>query len=318
MADATAEPIVEQPAPAAPGGYASVTQDGITVDSNTETADEIRAGLDAEKPAPPADEKPPDGMERDAAGKFVKAAKPRHDPQARIDQITAKQKEAERKAEALERELAALRRPPAPDPKPAADAVADWKRFKALPDAPKLEQFETIEDYTMAVGHFIATKSADEREQRHVQQTQQQHDEHEYRELDRAWQTRRDEAFAADPTLAARVIPETPMSLPMLHAIKISPIGPQLLVYLSDHQDEAQRLSTLHPALVMRDLGKLEARLEAASSGPAPVVPAVSHAKPPTKPLGSSPVTNADAEPGDEASDDEWYRWNQRQKKRRA
>lgn len=319
MAEATAEPIIDTPsAPAPTSGYASVTHDGVTVDSNTETEAEIRAGL-AGSDAPPAEIDPPAGMERDAAtGQFVaKAAKPRHDPQARIDQITAKQREAERRAETAERELAALRRPPDPV-KPTATPADDWKRYKSLPDAPKLEAFDTIEDYTMAVSDFIATKRADERDAARSQQQQQQQTDRERQTFDGQWFERLNKAKAADPTLESRVDPKTPLSWPMIDAIKASDVGVELLVYLSDHQDEAQRLSTLHPRDSLRQLGRLEAQLEAASSGTAPVVPAVSHAKPPKTPLGSSPVLNAESEPGDDATDDQWYAWHQKQQRRKA
>jgi hypothetical protein len=75
------------------------------------------------------------------------------------------------------------------------------------------------------------------------------------------------------PTLMASLNPDTPMSLPMQHLAMDSPVGIEILQWLSANPDESQRFSTLHPAETYREMGKLEARLEAAlCRGPARVV----------------------------------------------
>ena len=84
-------------------------------------------------------------------------------------------------------------------------------------------------------------------------------------------------------------------------------MGIELLQWLSAHPDESQRLSTLHPADTYREMGKLEGRLEAASSsrGPARVV---SNARAPIKPLGTSPHVSDPFEISDDLSMDEHFR----------
>jgi hypothetical protein len=87
---------------------------------------------------------------------------------------------------------------------------------------------------------------------------------------------------------------------PLGDLIVDSPHTAALLDHFSKNFADFQRLSTLHPILAARELGKLESRFDAASSGPALKPPPISHAKPPNKPVGSSPVVSDDAE--DEAS----------------
>ena len=73
-----------------------------------------------------------------------------------------------------------------------------------------------------------------------------------------------------------------------------------LLLHLSN-LEEVQRLATLPPAQVIRELAKFEAHLDAAPAhGPAPI--AVSHAKRPIQPLGTSHVTASGDPPGDDES----------------
>ena len=60
----------------------------------------------------------------------------------------------------------------------------------------------------------------------------------------------------------------------------------RLLTYFSDHKDDYRRLTALHPMLAMRELGRLEARLDAASSGSVSTPSTLSQAKPPIQPVG--------------------------------
>lgn len=86
----------------------------------------------------------------------------------------------------------------------------------------------------------------------------------------------------------------------MAEAITDSDLGPKILYELGKNPAEASRISKLSPAAQAREIGKLEARLEAAaekSSGessetPQTKKPAVSKAPPPVKPLGSSSASS--------------------------
>jgi hypothetical protein len=67
-------------------------------------------------------------------------------------------------------------------------------------------------------------------------------------------------------------------------------MAPGLMKYLSEHPDELQALSGLHPAHVFRAVGRIEGKLEGvAVTGNTPRVIAVSKAKPPVKPVTGTP-----------------------------
>ena len=80
----------------------------------------------------------------------------------------------------------------------------------------------------------------------------------------------------------------------------------RLLTYFSDHKDDFRRLTALHPMLAMRELGRLEARLDAAPSGSASQ-PSLSQAKPPIQPVGrGASVPTGARDPKDISSLAEW------------
>lgn len=256
--------------------------------------------------------------DRNLDGTFKpKDKKPRNDPQARIDQQTAKQREAERRADDAERRLreleATIRRPQVPPQAPIAPVVAEspqdeWKRYMARPDAPQRASFEDPTDYAIAANYFI-TKTRDAERSAHEQQVLNQH-------LD----AQRANAFhergiAKDPkffeNLQARIMAEgdPPINRPTQDYIKASPLGPDLLVYLLDNPTEAQRLSTLPPLesreAIAEIAGSLKARQTAASQAPRPA-PVLSRAPAPIQPLGGS-LTPADTA-SDDVSFEEFYR----------
>jgi hypothetical protein len=270
-----------------------VTDGDITIDSNHETTDQIAVAFQDDPP--PVDATAAEAVE--AVDAVVDAPpvkrKRRSDPTVAVKSAIAKQREAERRATAAEsrvQELVQSAPPPSAAPaEPAQAEVPSWSRFKAMPGVPKPEQFTAYEDYSMALAEFVsdtkqtehdvAQQDAHERHQANQQQQQQ---------LDR-WSTTLNKAREDDPGFEESLNLDTPMSLPMQHLAMESPQGIDILRWLSAHPDDAQRLSTLHPAETYREMGKLEARLEAASPvvrGPARVV---SSAKAPIKPLGTSP-----------------------------
>jgi hypothetical protein len=322
----------------------SATAGEITIESNHESSDQLQASLDlgestttdevkteaaapssdtaetapAEEAAPPAEEAaPPDTVEAVTADETPdetpapkKTAKQRRrkDATAAVQVAIGKQREAERRAADAEARLAALTTEAStPTPSSAPPPQPDWARYQAMPGAPQVENFDKYEDYTTAVATFVTDLRHQELATQEAYTASQVAEQESDRARQSAWQERLEAARKSDPTFDDHLNADTPMSLPMQHLTMESPVGTQLLQYLSTHQEESQRLSTLHPVDVYREMGKLEERLSAASParGSAPVV---SHAKPPIKPLGSSPHTpDADAIT-DELSFDEHFR----------
>ena len=319
----------------------SVTAGDITIDSNHENADQIRlafaeaasedktpgdptpvtdarpvspdqaSSADATSASPPPDADPDEPAETTTASPPIDAAviakTRRHDPRAAVQSAIAKQREAERRADVAEARLeataTATKAPSTPTPEP----TPDWVRYKSMDAAPKADQFENYDDYTAALATFVTDARQHDYETRRQQYFQDQ----EQQESDAAhtaqWQDRLAKARTDNPDLDTTLDPDVPMSLPMQYLAMESPVGIQLLQYLSANPDDSQRLSTLHPAEVYREMGKLEERLAAATtpSGPAR---SISHAKPPIQPLGSSPHTPDPHEISDDLSFDEHFK----------
>ena len=281
---------------------------------------------------------------RDAAGKFAVAApaedtadaeapvaedkpagkKPRHDPQARIDQAIARQREAERRADDAERKAREIeaRTPPRQDPAPPAapEKFPDYAAYLAQhPDA-SLEAWLDARDEWRDTKRETATRQQAEAarlEQTFTQRATSFSDQFaKAREADPAIESRinRDlltvrpfSTLTAQDQAAIRAIPNpaerdrvaflcflADQWIDSDHAVA-------LVEHLSDPK-EFQRLATLPPTQVVRELAKVEARLGAAAPperGAAPR-PTASQARPPITPLGTTPHAAAD-----DGSDDE-------------
>lgn len=294
--------------------------------------DDAEADADAPRPKKAAtaaigdadtdlDEDAQAGRERNADGTFKakptdaaavaepetpKAGKPRDDPHARVKQATAKEAEAKRERDEARAEAARYRaeldaarapKPDAatPDPKPVtAAAFADypeWASSQADGANTSYEKYlDERQDWRWTQKEQAAAAQAET--DRRAQASAKAH---------ASWQTRLDTFRTATPDWDQRFKPDTPIDTRIQAYLKAQADGPAIVLYLSDHQDLAQRIATLHPIDQIGEIGKIQARLEAASpSGPAPTQVA-SHAKAPIKPLAASPSI---AEP-DEGSDDE-------------
>jgi len=291
---------------------AAITDGDIIIESNHESADQIQLAFaettdGAKTPGPPTpaeaepSTEPPLASSADAiAAESTSVVAPEGDVPERlrkkkstaaVQSAIAKQREAERRADVAEARLEAFTQPAAAAATPQTEPTPDWARLKASPGAPQADQFENYDDYTAALATFVT----DARQHQYETRRQQYYEEQNRQEAQAAhatqWQERLAQARTDNPDLDATLDPDVPMSLPMQYLAMESPVGVELLQYLSAHPDDSQRLSTLHPAEVYREMGKIEERLSAASptsSGPARVI---SHAKPPIQPLGTSPHT---------------------------
>jgi hypothetical protein len=296
-----------------------VTDGDITIDSNHETPDQISIAFQDDPPPPSEDAPAVEAVEAAEAGDEAvpapaKKRTRRNDPTEAVKSAIAKQREAERRADAAESRVQELSAPaPTPDPQPAPESEPQppsWSRFKQMPGVPTVDQFQSYEDYSMALAEFVSDAKHTENTAAQRQAYEQQQIAQQQRvQLDR-WSKTLDEARQQDPKFDETLNLDTPMSMPMQHLAMESPQGIEILKWLSAHPDDAQRLSTLHPAETYREMGKLEARIEldaasSTSSGPARVV---SSAKAPIKPLGTSPPVEDQFEITDELSMDEHFR----------
>ena len=301
------------------------TDDGFTVESNSETSEQLAAAIPALEATPVASAPKPSAPEPRKRNR-------RDDPRAAVEAAVGKQREAERAAKetadriaALEAENAELKKPkPAPVvaavPLPSAPVAAApaptepltrgaYARYVAMPDAPKIENYKgdnAFAEWQFDVSEFVADKRFAEnmqRAQRGQQIAQQQ----------TRITARIQEETAKDPTFQQRfnATPVDTRLVPYLHAHQQ---GGDIMAYLVDHQDLAQELASLQPdqrtelpsAAQIERIGEIVATLKtqsAAASSPASARPAISQAKPPTKRVSGAPPAATDEPPDDDASE---------------
>lgn len=93
--------------------------------------------------------------------------------------------------------------------------------------------------------------------------------------------------------------------------------APRMMSYFSDHPDELTRLSTLTPWDFQREMGKIEARLEVATTGAPTNGREVSRAKPPVKPVTGAPTVAEGSEEDPGSMDfDKFRAWKAKQARR--
>lgn len=184
-------------------------------------------------------------------------AKKKQTAQERIDEVTRARREAEREAKYW-RDVAEGRI------KPAASGAEQRPEEAKAPNPDDFDLGETDPAYIKAVIAHEVKKGVDAAKQGMAQDLHVQAEE-------RAWEARQDAArsdFADYDQVVnstdAEGAPKWPCSMDMAAAIRTSDAGGYLAYHLASNPEEARRISALDPHSQVRELGKLEAKLEAA------------------------------------------------------
>lgn len=304
-------------------GFNTVTSpaDDFVV-SSTDSLESMQQVLGVEEPTetvePVAEpEVVAESSERDADGRFKakeKTEKARNNPVERMKAATAKEAEAKRERDAAQKErddaraegarykaeLEALRSPKPPVPESRPVAKADDEPNPA--DTAKYPNGEFDRQFIKDQARWEA------KQEFQAQETKRQADAHEQRQAalkaraDQEWQARLQATKKAIPDFDQRFKPDTPVHEQMIPFLRTDPEGPRLLLYLSEHPDDAQRIAALHPIAQIREFGKIAATFDAAFRGSAsPVIP--SKAPTPITPLGGGASANTSGESDDESFD---------------
>lgn len=314
----------------------TVEHDGYSVTSNTETADAMHAAFAVPDVAVETPDAQPAEVEQtgDAPDPApVSTAPPvtedtkrnrREDPKLAIKEARAKERDAERRAEAAERERDELKARMAQPPPPARQAAAQPQAAPAAAidesdPEPNYVDGASPSDFVKAHSRWAARQEVKASETRREQQWQAQ----QLRQaaearwtpfVERMLELRKDTAFAAGLAPEIRDI-NFEQRTPVTDAIIDSANPKAVLQYLSDHPQDFQRLATLHPVLAIREMARLEERL-AAGPGSATAPPVLSNAKPPIPALGGSPhVSDASVDEADLDLDEFIRRGNDRDRK---
>lgn len=216
-------------------------------------------------------------------------------------------------------------REPAKEP-PAAPAAKEpaYKRYLAMPDAPKLDDFETLPEHTAAMSAFIAEKMLTERDSAAGQQTEAEALTAAQNERASSFATQIQATHTADPTFWDSVRPEVQAMRPM-EALKpgemagpqnviasellSSPVAPQLMRELSK-SGVLERLSAIpehlkklpkseliaqHTRWIVREIGKLEGTHAPDAAVAAPEPKLLTDNAPPAMRLGKQQPVPEDA-----------------------
>ena len=192
---------------------------------------------------------------RDEKGKFV--------PQERVNEITKARRDAERRADGLERELAMIRQ-------------------QSVQHQPQSEQAPTFEQsgydpvaFQRAMTTYVAkqTEAAVDRrwQEQEVQRNRQQAATGFYEKSREYAKTHSDyDGDLASLDSSVRFRDE------VMEAITLSPQGPEVAHYLAKHLDEADRIARLPPHLAAVQLGRIEVQVSTTkpkpvSNAPSPV-----------------------------------------------
>jgi len=221
---------------------------------------------------------------RDEKGRFV--------PQERVNEITRARREAERRAEALERELSAVRQSQPAQYQPQ--------------DAPSLEAFNyDFGAWSQAMTQYAITQAESRAEARFRSHEQQRS----FQQVAENFDARSREYEVANPGFSDRMDAlghSVQFNPHLLEAIGTSDHGPAVVDYLAQHLDEADRLTRMPLHIAALQLGRIEAKVSAPKPKP------VTNAPAPAPTLGGGAAATKDP---DKMTVEEWTAWRRSQLK---
>lgn len=288
-----------------------IPDEGIPFVPATEVTATRKETTPAEKPEEATTEKPtepPKKPKRNAIDEM----------QDRISQEAALKNRERERADKAEAELAALKagqKPPEPPPAapkapepPAAPAKLERQakpnRDEIGTTYPTFEDFtEAMADWARAEARVDAQEEFDRREAAQVAATKKAETETAERaEAQRVFEankTRVETFRTSHPDFDEQVVKaEWPCSNELAAHLMESEHGPAVAYHLATHREEAEALAKLPLRSMYVEVGKLEARVGAATTGTTPKPAPINLAPEPLQPVGSSPTPSV-------ASDDD-------------
>ena len=266
-------------------------------------------------PIPPAPAKA-ESVAAAVAEPAAETAKPERDPnrvytQEEMDKIADKIKKNERYRTRKEIEAYYQGRESATAAAPAAPAQQEQRQEEKQPTR---DQFGTYEEFLEAKAEFTGRQAAD---RYHKESIAKQKAETEAKTATERTNGFKSKLLDKYPDIGERAADIAHVVIPahMIEAFQDSAVGPEMFDNFVQNPKELERIMALSPSASLREIGKLEARLEAAATKSdepiAAAVKQVSRAPTPIRPLGGSAV-NADSEPSHE-NPDAWRAWRDKQ-----
>ena len=230
-----------------------------------------------------------------------KKAEARHYSQEEVDKILAKVRKNERYRTRKEVEAFYQGRESATKPgEPKKEAPKEDKE-------PVRGDFESYEAFIEARADYRARKAVSEERAKGEQETKERTAQESRQKTAAEFQRKVREKVANLDELLEEV-GDAPMYEGVQDAIMESPLGPEIFHELLQNPKEFDRLASLTQAAAIREIGKLEARLEAkAPKAETKETKPASKAPAPVAPPGGSAAASSDM-PSDSDSTDEWMR----------
>lgn len=178
---------------------------------------------------------------------------------------------------------------------------------KAEDKPPSREQFDSYEAFIEEKAAYQGRKAAQEFREKAEAESRQKREQEEEGKLFSGFNAKVREKF---PDLEDRAAEVAHIQMPpgMGRAIAESDIGPEILNHLIDTPKELERIAALSPSAAIREIGKLEARLEVKKDAPAPEKTAVAPKAPAPIAPGGKPAAPPDNKPSDNDTIEEWMR----------
>lgn len=267
-------------------------------------------------PAPAAEAAPveaPKPAEAPAAAPDTPAEPPKETrtyTQDDLDRITAKVKKNERYRTKKEVEAFYQGRESIA-PKPAAEPA----KPAANDEPPTREKYESYEAFLDAKAEYTGRKAAQEYRAKAEAEAKAETARKAAEDRVKSFQTKVSEKY---PDLHERIeaIGEVQMPAGMADAIAESDLGPDVLNHFANDPKDFERIAALSPSAAIREIGRLEARLEGAAKPAAvPEVKKPSAAPAPIAPIGGNAVLG-DGEPSHD-NPNAWKAWRDRQVQKR-
>lgn len=220
--------------------------------------------------------------------------------QEEVDRIAAKIKKNERYR--TKREVEAYYQGRMEQATPAAAAAPAAPEPAAQEEKPpSRDQYESYEAYLEARAEYEAEQKANAERETATKRTQ-------------SFQSKLLEKY---PDIQERAADIAHVVIPghMVEAMHESDFGTDLLNEFVSNPKELERIAALSPSAALREIGRLEARLESAAGKPTPsatpAAPTPSRAPTPIKAVGGSTVSTDDEPSHDKP--DQWKAWRDRQ-----
>lgn len=216
----------------------------------------------------------------------------------------------------------ATREPAAAAATPPETKAAEWKRLASMPDAPKLADFDSVEEHTAAMALFIAdTRHAERIAEADQKRTAAQSDD-ERRQAVQTFDGRVDAIAKTDPEIVSKIAPvaqwlgETAAKFggpaaTLSKLVMASDVGPQLLRHFGANPEALKTLLTPPAALrgqpteavVLEHMRQLLSAFDTleksfASTEPPPAAPAASAAAVPSTITAAPPPAPTISRPG--------------------